>query len=194
MDLEFTPEELKFRDEVRAWIAEAYTDDLKKRMALSKNGSLDEKNQKLWQKKLADKGWLCTNWPNEHGGTGWNQTQKYIYEMEMALAGAPRMSSMGVRMCAPVIMKFGNGRAEEEIPAADPQLRSLVVPGLFRAGLGLRPRQPVDDAPSARATTTSSTAPRPGRPTRNGPTGSSASCAPRRKRRSRTASASSSST
>lgn len=31
MDLEFTTEELKFRDEVRAWIAENYTDDLKKR-------------------------------------------------------------------------------------------------------------------------------------------------------------------
>ncbi len=107
MDLEFTTEELKFRDEVRAWIAETYTDDLKKRMALSKNGSLDEKNQKAWQKKLAEKGWLVTNWPTEHGGPGWNQTQKYIYEMEMALAGAPRMSSMGVRMCAPVIMKFG---------------------------------------------------------------------------------------
>ncbi|MEZ6028279.1 MAG: hypothetical protein R3C46_00865 [Hyphomonadaceae bacterium] len=29
MDLEFTPEELKFRDEVRAWIAENYTDDPK---------------------------------------------------------------------------------------------------------------------------------------------------------------------
>jgi len=107
MDLEFTPAELTFRDEVRSWIAENYTDDLKKRMALSKNGSLDEMNQKAWQKKLADKGWLCTNWPVEYGGTGWTQAQKYIYEMEMALAGAPRMSSMGVRMCAPVIMKFG---------------------------------------------------------------------------------------
>jgi len=107
MDLEFTPAELAFRDEVRSWIAENYTDDLKKRMALSKNGSLDEMNQKAWHKKLADKGWLCTNWPVEYGGTGWTQAQKYIYEMEMALAGAPRMSSMGVRMCAPVIMKFG---------------------------------------------------------------------------------------
>ena len=107
MDLEFTPAELTFRDEVRSWIAEHYTDDLRKRMALSKNGSLDEMNQKAWHKKLAARGWLCTNWPVEYGGPGWTQAQKYIYEMEMALAGAPRMSSMGVRMCAPVIMKFG---------------------------------------------------------------------------------------
>src|SRR5690348_3930286 len=108
MDLEFTPTELKFRDEVRAGIAEVYTDDLKKRMELSKNGSLDEKNQKAWLKELAKKGWLVTNWPVEFGGPGWNQTQKYIFEMECALAGTPRNGSMGVRMCAPVIMKFGN--------------------------------------------------------------------------------------
>jgi hypothetical protein len=107
MDLEFTAEDIRFRDEVRAWLAEALTDDLKRRMALSKNGSLDELHQKAWLKKLADKGWLAINWPKEYGGPGWSQTQKYIFEMEFALAGAPRMGSMGVRMCAPVIMKFG---------------------------------------------------------------------------------------
>lgn len=114
MDLEFTAEELKFRDEVRAWIAEHYTDDLKRRMSLTKNGSLDETHQKAWLKKLAEKGWLVTNWPTEHGGPGWNQTQKYIYEMEMSLSGAPRMSSMGVRMCAPVIMKFGTDEQKKK--------------------------------------------------------------------------------
>ena len=133
MDLEFTTEELKFRDEVRAWIAEVYTDDLKKRMALSKNGSLDEKNQKAWQKKLADKGWLCTNWPVEHGGTGWNQTQKYIYEMEMALSGCAAHELHGRAHVRAGHHEVRHGSAEEEIPAADPQLRSLVVPGLFRA-------------------------------------------------------------
>ena len=107
MDLEFTSDDIRFRDEVRAWLAEALTEDLKRRMALSKNGSLDEAHQKAWLKKLADKGWLAINWPTEYGGPGWSQTQKYIFEMEFALAGAPRMGSMGVRMCAPVIMKFG---------------------------------------------------------------------------------------
>ena len=44
MDLEFTADDLKFRDEVRAWIVENYTDDLKRRMEMSKNGYLDEKS------------------------------------------------------------------------------------------------------------------------------------------------------
>jgi len=124
MNLEFTADEIKFRDSVRDWIKQVYTDDLKRRMALSKNGSLDEKHQKQWLKRLAEKGWLCINWPTEFGGPGWTQTQKYIFEMECALAGTPRMGSMGVRMCAPVIMKFGS--AEQHKKFLPPILNSDV--------------------------------------------------------------------
>ena len=194
MDLEFTADELKFRDEVRTWISEVLTDDLKQRMALSKNGSLDEVHQKAWQKQLAKKGWLATNWPVEHGGTGWTQTQKYIFEMECALAGTPRMSSMGIRMCAPVIMKFGTDAQKEKFL---PPIRNSDVwwcQGYSEPGAGSDLAWPVDERPSARATTTSSTAPRRGPPTPSGPTGFSASSAPRRKTRSSRASPSSSST
>jgi alkylation response protein AidB-like acyl-CoA dehydrogenase len=107
MNLEFSADELKFRDEVRAWIKETFTDEYRSRIALSKNHSLDETHQKGWLKELAKKGWLTPNWPEEYGGPGWTQNQKYIFEMETSLAGTPRNGSMGVRMCAPVIMKFG---------------------------------------------------------------------------------------
>lgn len=113
MDLEFSASDLAFRDEVRAWIASELTDDIKRRMALSKNGSLDREHQTAWLKALARRGWLTPNWPTEFGGTGWTQTQKYIFEMECALAGTPRNGSMGVRMCAPVIMKFGTQEQKE---------------------------------------------------------------------------------
>ena len=42
MDLSFSPEDIKFQGEVRAWIAENYDDDLKKQLAQSKNGYLDK--------------------------------------------------------------------------------------------------------------------------------------------------------
>ncbi|MEZ5937443.1 MAG: acyl-CoA dehydrogenase family protein [Hyphomonadaceae bacterium] len=114
MDLEFTAEDLAFRDEVRAWIKSVLTDDLKRRLDLSRNHSLDEQHQKAWLKELAKKGWLVPNWPVEYGGPGWTQTQKYIFEMECALAGTPRNGSMGVRMCAPVIMKFGTQEQKDK--------------------------------------------------------------------------------
>src|SRR5690242_12587402 len=70
MDLGFSKEDLKFRDEVRAFIAERYDDDLKRKMSLTKNGYLDKAGQVKWQKALHDRGWAAVNWPTEHGGPG----------------------------------------------------------------------------------------------------------------------------
>ena len=107
MDVAFSPEDLAFRDEVRAFIAEAFDDDLRARLAQSKNAHVDREGQIRWQKKLYERGWIAPEWPVEYGGTGWNDAQKYIFNMEMALAGTPNTSNMGLRMCAPVIMAFG---------------------------------------------------------------------------------------
>jgi alkylation response protein AidB-like acyl-CoA dehydrogenase len=107
MDLAFSPEDLAFRDEVRAFIAEAFDDDMRAREAQSKNAHIDRAGQIRWLKRLNARGWMAPDWPVEYGGTGWTDSQKYIFNMEMALAGAPSTSNMGVRMCAPVIMAFG---------------------------------------------------------------------------------------
>ncbi|MBB3892317.1 alkylation response protein AidB-like acyl-CoA dehydrogenase [Phenylobacterium haematophilum] len=107
MDLEFSKEDLAFRDEVRAFIAEAFDDDMRARSAQSKNGHIDKAGQVRWLKRLNEKGWIAPDWPKEYGGTGWSHAQKYIFDMEMALAGAPSTSNMGLKMCAPVVMAFG---------------------------------------------------------------------------------------
>ncbi|HEX5377842.1 MAG TPA: acyl-CoA dehydrogenase family protein [Phenylobacterium sp.] len=107
MDLDFSAEDLAFGEEVRAFIAEAFDDDMRARAAQSKNGHIDKAGQVRWLKRLNDKGWIAPDWPTEYGGTGWGHGKKYIFDMEMALAGAPSTSNMGLRMCAPVIMAFG---------------------------------------------------------------------------------------
>jgi alkylation response protein AidB-like acyl-CoA dehydrogenase len=107
MDLAFSAEDLAFRDEVRAFIAGAFDDDMRAREAQSKNAHIDREGQIRWLKRLDDRGWIAPDWPVEYGGTGWSDSQKYIFNMEMALAGAPATSNMGLRMCAPVIMAFG---------------------------------------------------------------------------------------
>ena len=50
----------------------------------------------------------CPNWPKEYGGTGWSSTQKFIFEMEMARANSPYLSSFSLKMVAPVLMKYGS--------------------------------------------------------------------------------------
>jgi alkylation response protein AidB-like acyl-CoA dehydrogenase len=89
------------------FIAAAYDDDMRARMAQSKNGYINKDGQVRWLKRLAEKGWAAPDWPVEYGGTGWSLTQKYVFDMEMALAGAPSTSNMGLKMCAPVVMAFG---------------------------------------------------------------------------------------
>ena len=107
MDLEFSPEDLAFREEVRAFIAANFDDEMRAVMAQSKNHYIDKENQVRWLKRLGEKGWIAPDWPVEYGGTGWSLGKKYVFDMEMALAGAPSTSNMGLRMCAPVVMAFG---------------------------------------------------------------------------------------
>lgn len=114
MDLDFSPEDLAFRDEVRAFIAEAFDDDMRAKLAQSKNNHLDKEAQIRWLKRLSAKGWLAPDWPVEYGGTGWSLGKKYVFDMEMALAGAPATSNMGLRMCAPVVMAFGTPEQKQQ--------------------------------------------------------------------------------
>ena len=108
MDLDFNQDDLDFRNEVRDFIKVSYTQEMKDELARSKNGSASKDLHLKWQKSLYEKGWIAPNWPEEHGGPGFTTTQKYIFETEMAHAGAPRTIPFGLSMVAPVLMEFGS--------------------------------------------------------------------------------------
>lgn len=104
MDINFAPQDLEFRDEVRKFFAEEFDAE-----QLTKDSKEDYKPAIIkWQKKLHEKGWIAPGWPKEYGGTGWTTTQKFIYETERAAAGAPDVIPFGLKMVAPVIYTFGN--------------------------------------------------------------------------------------
>lgn len=107
MDLNFTAEELAFRDDVRGFIKKNFDAEMQAAMARTRTGYIAKHLHIRWQKALYEKGWLAPNWPVEYGGPGWTPTQRYIYEQEMSTAGAPITVPFGPRMLAPVIMKFG---------------------------------------------------------------------------------------
>jgi alkylation response protein AidB-like acyl-CoA dehydrogenase len=92
-----------------------------------------------WWRILNKKGWHVSHWPKEYGGTGWSSVQHYIFNEELQMAPAPAPLAFGVSMVGPVIYTFGTS-TEEALFAAHRQRRRLVVPGIFRARLGLRPR------------------------------------------------------
>ena len=113
MDLYFKPEDAAFRDEVRAFLDEKLTPELREAGQLTTSVFTDKKWNLAWQKVLYEKGWVAPNWPAEYGGTGWTEMQKYIFASECARAGTPHLSPMGLRMCGPMLMKFGTKEQKE---------------------------------------------------------------------------------
>jgi hypothetical protein len=106
MNVNFSEDELTFRDEVRAFLREKYPADLREKQ--QRGIALEKDDIVRWQKILYRQGWAAVNWPVEYGGTGWSPVQKYIFANEMAAANAPDMIPFGVKMVAPVIYTFGN--------------------------------------------------------------------------------------
>ena len=107
MDLKLSPADLAFRDEVLAFLDDHLTPDLRAASAANTGTFCDLASTAKWHATLYRKGWVAPDWPVEHGGPGWTTTQRHIFASECAAAGAPATHSFGIRMCGPVIMRFG---------------------------------------------------------------------------------------
>ncbi|MEO1475473.1 MAG: acyl-CoA dehydrogenase family protein [Pseudomonadota bacterium] len=110
MNLEFTPEEIAFRDEIRTFIEENYPNDLK---GLGGREDLAREEFLVWHKILHTRGWSAPAWPKEYGGTGWTPTQRYIWSEENARVDAIMPLPFGVSMVGPVIYTFGSDAQKE---------------------------------------------------------------------------------
>ena len=111
MDLAFTPEEQKFREDIRTWVRDNLPKEISNKVHNALRLSRDDLQR--WAKILGKKGWLGYGWPKQFGGPGWNAIQKHLFEEETALAGAPRIIPFGPVMVAPVIMAFGNAEQQQ---------------------------------------------------------------------------------
>ncbi len=78
MDLNLSPEENAFRDEVRSFIDDKLPDDIRQKVASGGGYGKDEIQR--WNEILHEKGWVAPAWPAEHGGTGWSTIQIYLFE------------------------------------------------------------------------------------------------------------------
>jgi alkylation response protein AidB-like acyl-CoA dehydrogenase len=106
MDLGLNRDEEAFRTEVLRFLQEKLPRRLSEKVHAGKRLTRAEFLE--WQKILDERGWLATHWPREYGGTGWNVVQRFIFENECALAGAPRVIPFGVSMLGPVLIKYGS--------------------------------------------------------------------------------------
>ena len=111
MDLSLSPEDFKFKQELRAWLSEVLPEGSPRK---GKNLFTQSRDDTVWwQQTLNDKGWGASSWPVEFGGTGWNDAQRQIFTQECGRAGAPMQSPFGNTMVGPVIYTFGTPEQKE---------------------------------------------------------------------------------
>ncbi|MBI5258948.1 MAG: acyl-CoA dehydrogenase family protein [Burkholderiales bacterium] len=105
MNLEYTAEEQAFREEVRRFVAEQVPEDVRHKVKNSLR--LEREDFLRWQRALHARGWGAPSWPKDYGGPGWDAVQRHIFDEECAFGAAPPQPAFGLKMVAPVIMKFG---------------------------------------------------------------------------------------
>ena len=106
MDLNFSPDEIAFRDEVQVFLAENLPKDLANKVICGQD--LHKSDYERWHGLLNSRGWLASTWPREFGGADWGPVKRHIFEEEACRAGAPRIIPFGLHMLGPVLMKFGS--------------------------------------------------------------------------------------
>ena len=113
MDLEWSTTDLAFRDEVRSFLDDKLTPELRQAGRLMTSVYSDHEAGMQWQRILHERGWAAPAWPVSYGGCDWSLTQHYIFSRESTLAGAPPLSPMGIRMVAHAIMAYGTPQQKE---------------------------------------------------------------------------------
>jgi len=106
MDFSFTPENERFREAVRRFLAEHVTDEIKAEMATSAVGKgLGTATLNLIA-AIGERGWIGMSWPEEYGGRNADLIDQYIFEEELARARVPLNLGNFIEQ-APAIMAAG---------------------------------------------------------------------------------------
>ena len=110
MDFGLGDESATFRAEVRAFLSEHLTPEMRERA--HRTGTHHD-----WEfhRRMAERGWLNAHWPEDEGGQGRGALEMMAFHEELALAGAP-VDGMGITMLvADVIRSVGTAEQKERI-------------------------------------------------------------------------------
>ncbi len=106
MDLSYTPEQERLRQELRGYFAALMTPERRAALATTDGeyGSGEAYRQVV--RELGRDGWLALSWPREYGGRGASGIEQLIFTDEAAVAGVP-VPFLTVNTVGPTIMRFG---------------------------------------------------------------------------------------
>ena len=115
MDLALSQTEQDFLVEVQTFLSENLPQRLKDGMAATPGVFTEPDIGLEWQQILHAKGWLAYYLPAEYGGMDWSPIQKYLFERECALARAPKIAGMGLKLLGPIICAYGTDEQKDRV-------------------------------------------------------------------------------
>lgn len=134
MQLEFSAEDEAFRAEVREFVRQNLSPKLKRKAELGLR--LERADYVQWFTRLYERGWITPSWPKEAGGPGWTPLQRYIFDEETLVGGAPRIIASGINMLGPVLNAFGTPEQKERYLPAIRRSETWWAQGFSEPGAG----------------------------------------------------------
>ncbi|MCC2979076.1 acyl-CoA dehydrogenase family protein [Sphingomonas sp. IC4-52] len=112
----------QFRAETRAWLEANCPPEMREPIRSEKDsvwGGRDQSAmtpaQKQWMDAMGAKGWTVPDWPKEYGGGGLSAAETKILREEMAkLRCRNPLSSFGISMLGPALLKYGTEEQKKE--------------------------------------------------------------------------------
>jgi|TARA_R110000822_G_scaffold104266_2_gene231094 acyl-CoA dehydrogenase len=104
----------EFRKETSAWLEEncpvsmrGQTKDIAELYWGGRNSDFTSEDQKIWFKRMHDKGWIVPYWDKKYGGGGLSPLENKILAEEMTrLRCKQPLFSFGISMLGPALLKF----------------------------------------------------------------------------------------
>ena len=115
MNLNYTPEQIAFRQQLRDWLQA----NVPPQPLLSFDTSEGFEQHRQWEQTLANGHWSMVTWPKAYGGRGCNLIEWLIFEEEYYRANAPlRVNQNGIFLLGPTLMEYGTPEQKARFLAA----------------------------------------------------------------------------
>ena len=139
MDLNPSPEEARFRDQVRTWLRENLPEGWgTPAFKAPQTGKEKIDFARSWQARLHSGGWAGLTWPREYGGRGASVVESLIFGEEYAAAQAPDTVnlSVGTSLVGPTLIAKGTRAQQQRFLARILRGQDIWCQGFSEPGAG----------------------------------------------------------
>src|SRR5947207_2912746 len=111
MRIDYSPEQLALRNQLRDYFTGIMTKDLVAEITGSAEGGGPLYHKAL--RKMGTDGWLGVGWPKEYGGQGRTPIEQFIFSDEVQRAGFP-LPFLTINSVGPTVMQFGSDELKKQ--------------------------------------------------------------------------------